>query len=141
VVAVAKNNSDFVSIFVDRKCVCGIFDYRIKEIPAMFIVIVNHNGSTWPLRGNVWAFDMSRAQQFETREKAQAQLDKAKPFMKAYDEVMTPAWKVYNEAVASAKKAYNEAIAPAWKVYNEAVASAWKVYKEAVASAKKATQH
>jgi len=48
----------------------------------MFIVIVDHNGETWPLKGTVWAFSMDRAQKFETREAAQAQLDKAKKFMK-----------------------------------------------------------
>jgi hypothetical protein len=49
----------------------------------MFIVTVNHNGEKWPLRGTVWAYSMDRAQKFETREAAQAALDKAKPFMKA----------------------------------------------------------
>lgn len=47
-----------------------------------FIVTVNHNGETWPLRGPVWAFSMDRAQRFSTREEAQAALDKAKKFMK-----------------------------------------------------------
>jgi len=49
----------------------------------MFIVTVIHNGTKWPLRGTVWAMDMSRAQRFETRDAAQAALNKAKPFMKA----------------------------------------------------------
>ena len=49
----------------------------------MFIVTVNHNGTEWPLRKTTWAFSMDRAQQFETHEAAQAQLDKAKKFMKA----------------------------------------------------------
>ena len=49
----------------------------------MFIVTVTNNGIKWPLRGTVWAFDMSRAQIFPTREAAQAALVKAKPFMKA----------------------------------------------------------
>jgi hypothetical protein len=48
-----------------------------------YIVIVNHNGETWPLRGTVWAFSMERVQHFPTREAAQAQLEKAKPFMKS----------------------------------------------------------
>lgn len=50
---------------------------------AKFIVTVLHNGEKWPLRGTVWAFSMERAQQFDTREQAQAALDKAKKFMKA----------------------------------------------------------
>jgi len=49
----------------------------------MFIVTVTNNGIKWPLRGTIWAFDMSRAQVFETREAAQAALAKARPFMKA----------------------------------------------------------
>ena len=49
----------------------------------MFIVTVIVNGTKWPLRGTVWAYDMSRAQKFETREAAQAALNKAKQFMKA----------------------------------------------------------
>lgn len=48
----------------------------------MFIVVLDHNGETWPLRGTVWAYSMDRAQQFATREAAQAQLDKAAKFMK-----------------------------------------------------------
>jgi hypothetical protein len=48
-----------------------------------YIVIVNHNGETWPLRGTVWAFSMERAQKFANRELAQLQLEKAKPFMKS----------------------------------------------------------
>lgn len=47
-----------------------------------YIVTVIYNGQKWPLRGTVWAFDMSRAQQFDTAEAAQAALDKAKRFMK-----------------------------------------------------------
>lgn len=49
----------------------------------MFIVTLLHNGQKWPLRGTVWAFDMSRAQKFETRELAQAALNKARVFMPA----------------------------------------------------------
>lgn len=50
----------------------------------MFIVTVkNAIGEEVPLRGTVWAFSMDRAQQFKTREEAQAALDKAKKFMKA----------------------------------------------------------
>ena len=48
-----------------------------------YIVTLVHNGEKWPLRGTVWAFRMDRAQQFDTREAAQAQLDKARKFMKA----------------------------------------------------------
>jgi hypothetical protein len=48
----------------------------------MFIVTVTHNGNTVPLRGTIWAYDMERAQQFATREEAQAALEKAKKFMK-----------------------------------------------------------
>jgi hypothetical protein len=50
---------------------------------SKFIVTVAHNGETWPLRGTIWAFSMDRAQKFDTREAAQAALDKAKKFMKA----------------------------------------------------------
>lgn len=49
-----------------------------------FIVVTpNLAGQLVPLRGTVWAYDMERAQKFDTREQAQAGLDKAKPFMKA----------------------------------------------------------
>jgi hypothetical protein len=48
-----------------------------------YIVTVIYNGEKWPLRGTVWALSMERAQHFETREQAQAALDKARPFMKA----------------------------------------------------------
>lgn len=48
-----------------------------------YIVTVEHNGEKWPLRGTIWAFDMSRAQTFATREAAQAGLDRARKFMKA----------------------------------------------------------
>jgi hypothetical protein len=48
----------------------------------MFIVTVVNNGAKWPLRGTTWAFDMSRAQTFPTREAAQAGLEKARKFMK-----------------------------------------------------------
>lgn len=47
-----------------------------------FIVTVMHNGEKWPLRGTVWAFSMDRAQHFDTREAAQAALEKARKFMK-----------------------------------------------------------
>ncbi len=47
-----------------------------------FIVTVAHNGTEWPLKGTFWAFSMERAQRFETKEQAQAQLEKAKKFMK-----------------------------------------------------------
>ena len=49
----------------------------------MYIVTLTHNGQKWPLRNTTWAFSLDRAQQFETRETAQAQLDKAKQFMRA----------------------------------------------------------
>jgi hypothetical protein len=49
----------------------------------MFIVTVTNNGIKWPLRGTVWAYDMSRAQLFETQENAEFALKKARPFMKA----------------------------------------------------------
>ena len=48
-----------------------------------YIVTVTHNGNRVPLRGTVWAFVMERAQVFDTREQAQAALEKAKKFMKA----------------------------------------------------------
>jgi len=48
----------------------------------MFIVTVLNNGTKWPLRGTVWAFDMSRAQLFETEAEARAALEKARKFMK-----------------------------------------------------------
>lgn len=41
-----------------------------------------HNGNEVPLRGTIWAFSMDRAQQFATKEEAQAALDCAKKFMK-----------------------------------------------------------
>jgi len=50
----------------------------------MFVVTTrNGAGEKVPLRGTVWAFSMERAQQFETRELAQAALDRASKFMKA----------------------------------------------------------
>jgi hypothetical protein len=48
-----------------------------------YIVTVNVNGTTWPLRGTNWAYSMDRAQVFASREEAQAGLDRAKKFMKA----------------------------------------------------------
>lgn len=56
---------------------------RPKAKRAAYIVTVVHNGVKMPLRGTVWAFSMDRAQKFESREAAQAALDKAKKFMKA----------------------------------------------------------
>lgn len=51
---------------------------------AKFIVTVkNGAGEDVPLRGTVWAFSMDRAQKFDSREAAQAALDRAKQFMKA----------------------------------------------------------
>lgn len=48
----------------------------------MFMVITEHNGEKWPLRGTNWAYSMDRAELFKTRELAQAALEKAKQFMK-----------------------------------------------------------
>lgn len=48
-----------------------------------YAVIVDHNGERWPLRGTIWAFSMDRAQLFDTREQAQAALERARKFMKA----------------------------------------------------------
>ena len=59
------------------------FKKAFKEKKKKFIVTLDHNGERWPLRGTCWAFSMDRAQSFETREAAQAQLDKAKQFMSA----------------------------------------------------------
>ncbi len=50
---------------------------------AFIVTTKNGAGEDVPLRGTVWAFSMDRAQKFETREAAQAALDKAKKFMKA----------------------------------------------------------
>ena len=50
---------------------------------AKFIVTLDHNGERWPLKRLTWAFSMDRAQIFDTKETAQAQLDKAKQFMPA----------------------------------------------------------
>lgn len=50
---------------------------------AFIVTTPNAIGEKVPLRGTVWAFSMDRAQRFETREAAQAALDKAKKFMKA----------------------------------------------------------
>lgn len=49
----------------------------------MYIVTLNHSGQKWPLRGTVWALSMDRAQTFETREAAQAALDKSRKFYPA----------------------------------------------------------
>ena len=43
----------------------------------------NAVGEKVPLKGTVWTFSMDRAEKFNTREDAQAALDKAKKFMKA----------------------------------------------------------
>lgn len=48
-----------------------------------FIVLAQHNGQAWPLRGTTFAFAIERAQRFDTREQAQAAIEKAKPFHKA----------------------------------------------------------
>lgn len=49
---------------------------------SFIVVTPNALGEMVPLRGTVWAYSMDRAQKFETREAAQAALDKAKQFMK-----------------------------------------------------------
>lgn len=48
---------------------------------SFIVTVKNGAGEKVPLRGTVWAFSMDRAQRFETREAAQAALDKAKKFM------------------------------------------------------------
>ena len=50
---------------------------------AYIVTTRNGAGEKVPLRGTVWAFSLDRAQQFETREKAQDALDKARKFLKA----------------------------------------------------------
>jgi len=47
-----------------------------------YIVTVMYGGQKWPLRGTTWAFSMDRATHHETREEAQAALEKARQFMK-----------------------------------------------------------
>lgn len=51
----------------------------------MYIVVLSTNVGDSYLRNTVWTFAgaRNRAQEFATREQAQAQLDKAKKFMKA----------------------------------------------------------
>ena len=44
--------------------------------------IVQTPDASWFLRSTVWAGALDRAQRFQTKEAAQAQLDKAKQFMK-----------------------------------------------------------
>ena len=48
-----------------------------------YIVTLDHNGETWPLRGTVWAYAMDRAQVFASQEAAREALDRAKKFMSA----------------------------------------------------------
>lgn len=50
---------------------------------AFIVTTKTGAGEKVPLRGTVWAFSMDRAQRFDTREQAQAALDRAKQFMKA----------------------------------------------------------
>lgn len=50
---------------------------------SFIVTTKNGLGEKVPLRGTVWAFSMDRATRHETREAAQAALDKAKKFMKA----------------------------------------------------------
>jgi hypothetical protein len=47
-----------------------------------YLVTVEHNGETLPLRGTIWEFSMERAQHFASEAAAQAALDKAKKFMR-----------------------------------------------------------
>jgi hypothetical protein len=49
----------------------------------MFQVTVINQGNTFWLRGTTWAFHAERGTVFESREAAQAALDKAKQFMAA----------------------------------------------------------
>ena len=50
---------------------------------AFIVTFPNNSGTArLPLRGTIIAFDMDRAQRFETREAAEAALAKAKPFHK-----------------------------------------------------------
>lgn len=49
----------------------------------MYMVTLIHLGNTFYLRNTIWTADIERANDFPTREAAQAQLDKAKQFMKA----------------------------------------------------------
>ena len=53
-----------------------------RESAMSYIVTVTMNGTKWPLRGTNWAYDMSRALYYPTREEAQAALDRARKFMK-----------------------------------------------------------
>jgi hypothetical protein len=46
-----------------------------------FVVTTTNEGQTFWLRGTVWAFHFDRATQYDSREAAQAALDKAKKFM------------------------------------------------------------
>lgn len=50
---------------------------------AYIVTVKNAVGEKVPLRGTVWAFSMDRATVHQTREAAQAALEKAKKFMKA----------------------------------------------------------
>jgi hypothetical protein len=45
-----------------------------------FIVETTHKGGKFWLKRTTWAFAEERAQRFETKEEAWAQLDKSKPF-------------------------------------------------------------
>lgn len=49
----------------------------------MHIVKLVHLGNTFYLRSTVWTSERERATEFPSAEAAQAQLDKAKQFMKA----------------------------------------------------------
>jgi hypothetical protein len=52
------------------------------HVAKTYIVTVEHNGETWPLRGTIWEASMDRAQHFPSAEAAQAALGKAKKFMR-----------------------------------------------------------
>ena len=49
----------------------------------MYIVTLRTTAGRFFLRQTIWSFSEDRAQQFDSREAAMAQLVKAKPFMKA----------------------------------------------------------
>ena len=48
----------------------------------MFIIKLDYQGSTFYLRSTVWTAEQDRATRFDSPELAQAQLDRAKKFMK-----------------------------------------------------------
>jgi hypothetical protein len=48
----------------------------------MFIITANHNGMPYYIKGTISVGDAYRAQQFETKEAAQEQMEKASKFHK-----------------------------------------------------------